>query len=605
MSESRSSFAATLAGVTARWLIALIVSSLVAPVAAFGSTTSDPKLRITFVDKSGEAQVLEQTSTAHNSSVILRDGMTGTALGSATRICPTLELRNSLLLTHAHVVEKARSLKAEWALPSGYAVDAKVLALDTQLDLALVAVQEDFISAFNPCVELAREVNAPQVYDLDAEIDLPQIPLELEAFAAEQSRLHRVKVTSPVAFALAPGLPGRAIPAPLLMIHAHGLPGVSGGFVQARVNGTLDDYGTLISEPEPETWTPFAHGSKEVIGLIVATDPRRDLLALLPSPVILKWLASQPLKRGSLMTEESFPGGVRYLDSGAIHLRANTSLTPAGTGRLADGGTGRLADGGTGRLADGGTGRTNLRGQGLWLPQMAERTWLSVADLWSEGEPFPLASRPLLKESEALQGIYETNQGLFATSSAVPLPAWIDLAAASTKPHPSGCVKTRANIETKPEQKGSSASTRETVTVTICERMERTNPSGKSLMLFIPALWPQGFALVIDERIECRGLAVPCPLHLEASVSSHPSSELERATESDLSLMLWRMQRGPATSLARDGLRTFASKDLLIQLDRRGGYRLEIRGADQVLTTITGPRVPSRANVLRLNAIAL
>ena len=368
----------------------------------------------------------------YNSDVAV-DFQTRAPLGSLTRLCKMTRDHKFLFVTAAHVIENsscAQRLSSTGPVANCLAIQGKEFsltleAIDSSKDVAILSLHEQGVKiiTFNNigCVENYNESEPlPIVYDILAQLGLPNNKYALEGFDHRTGNVSRVEFQGSIGVSNERGLPGRDETGRLIMLLGSGsaIPGFSGGAVTdfSRVNN--------------------------FIGMVIAVDVAGRQLVLLPSNII-EYMAIQIMMGGKRIwrvSERSVPGGVEYLGTeskgskvNAIHYRCDRpgllkghgirSAIPAGNGHRSDGSN----------VSRCGTYNSGIE---VYIPRRAIRQrWLSMGQ-WSEGEPFHLdqTTRLKLMEPESLMGLYEESGNLFASSESVPLPVFFNGASEECRP---------------------------------------------------------------------------------------------------------------------------------------------------------------------------
>ena len=364
--------------------------------------------------------------TQQGVSTTIQDAKSGKVLGTATHSCIDRGDGRSYFVTNYHVVEEG---SGPLTLGDLGPVPVKVEFADSCMDLALLSTPltaSSLLCTHSP--PLASGITADKIYEIEAGANLPKTTVDIESYDIDRNQMAKRKFDTVAGWSPAKGLPGRECTGPLLMIDGHGLFGMSGGPVTGRVSS---DTGALTLETSDEKagiYNPFAGTRHDLLGLMIGIDRADREIAILPQPVIdqrVEQYFQDPKKYGTRITEKSVPGGVEYLDSGAIHYRGGErEIFDSGSGNQPPPGSGSQPPPGTGSQPPPGT---RLLG-GAWPTGIStsdhpDRRWLSIGDFWSELDPFPLDHRAILKHPSNIDGIYETkDRQLFATGPKTPLP---------------------------------------------------------------------------------------------------------------------------------------------------------------------------------------
>lgn len=323
-------------------------------------------------------------------------------LGSVTHVC-SQDGQNLAFITTAHEVEASscvissdgktqpgclnvtNGLSFNGLPPQGRSVT--LWKIDSTKDIAILKTPMTIFDIATPgCVTSSlmqrNDRSTKAVMDIDATMDLPEKSFVLEAYDANQGRMIRQDFTASIVKTISHGLPGREGTGPLYVLKSNAIPGYSGGAVLEKTPALMGD-------------------RQELVGIILAVDDKK--IVLLPAAEIF-----QSFVGPSRIAEKKVSGGVLYISEKAIHYRS------------------RIKDAGTGRVSDAGNGPTNaLYGSGIVFLSKLNRRWLSISHYWSEAEPFPLERRRDLQNSSRLDGIYEENGQLFATSESTPMPKFL------------------------------------------------------------------------------------------------------------------------------------------------------------------------------------
>lgn len=455
----------------------------------------------------------------HFHSLVVYDAKTLQPRGSVTQVLPYLNPDRLYYVTAAHVYENSNGL----VTPNLAGLETLTLEMiDSSLDLAILSSPIKLVAIgalstpFNQTL-----ITYPKVYDIQATQGFPQYQLALEGYDPVTNQLRRTEFQGSIAETHSSGLPGREGAEKLWMVNGRALPGYSGGALVENV-----------PSPIPGRDRPYLRG------IVLAVDPFAEKMIVLPYKEIheafFRWRSLK--NKASVRTEIKVPGGVKYLDSEAIHYRS-------GQGQFRDSGVGRTTDG------------TNLSIEGLFtsgitLPAFPHRRWLSIEDFWSEGEPYPRNKRALLKKT--FNGVYEENGQLFATSPSTSLPLLFE--------------QREKNCEMQNSSNG-----KKTINVFICSWK---NERESVFALAIPqanSKWS-----VYRIRLEKTATAqMPLPIRITAEHWNHSGSSqhLQNSIENPTP------QGSP---MQRDGIRTFRINSTWLHIELSGGY--QIRTGPQVLT---------------------
>lgn len=466
----------------------------------------------------------------HLHSLVVYDAKTLQPFGSATQVTNGLNSDRFFYITAAHVYENSNGLITK----NFYGQESlKLEKIDSSLDLAILsspvtAFKSAAVGALTMSFDQAL-ITYPKAYDIQATQGFPKHRLVLEGYDPITQQLKRTEFQGSIAEAYSPGLPGREGMEKILMVNGPARPGYSGG---ALVE--------VLPSPIPGQDRP------QLRGIVLAVDPFSEKMIVLPAKEIFQSLLSLRSK-ASVRTEIKVTGGVKYLDSGAVHYRS-------GIGQFHDSGAGRTTDGGAGRTTDGANfSSSGIFSSGITLPANPQRRWLSIEDFWSEGEPYPRSQRPLLQKT--FNGIYQENGQLLATSPDVSLPLLFE------------------QREKQCEFEKAAVSGQKNMNVMVCSW------KNKNESVFAIAI-PQSTSRWAVYRIRLEKSSAtqkPTPIQISAEhwVYSGPSQQLQNLVQNP-------MPQG--SPMQRDGLRTFQSGYTWLHVELSGGY--QIRTATQI---ITGP----------------
>lgn len=339
---------------------------------------------------------------AYMSSIILSDAKSENVLGTASHICFSLYQETPYFVTAAHVVEGVDNLVGRIDLnrPS---VKLKKYKVDSAIDLAVLipdTKQEVAMGLMLPChsAPLFGDPIPHLAFDVLASTDTSVYRLDIEGYDSDLKQLRTETVIAPVIKSIQQGIPGRESVGQVYMSAFKAKPGFSGGIVTAYLNQN-----SRLLEPHTEN-TDYTWGlRRQFLGLVVSAEQVRGRVAIIPASQIMQWFLGMGSVKSGIENSITTLNGIVNKE---LKIFINTPVdTMTAVGLLSFGGVG------TGRPAVGSPAAAEERA-GIILQEQKDKRWLSIEDIWIEGEPLSSKAKSILKQDrQNIKGIYIDSKG--------------------------------------------------------------------------------------------------------------------------------------------------------------------------------------------------